>query len=155
MPANAAGHGTSRRDTRGVDEATYHYLEQLWSAALQRAQASASCAMLSVDGDAQPQTSGGLPASHGLGPSAVSATSFDGAASPTLRAPYAAHDVATSPLPRAPDVRASTYLPPAAALRRPASAAGHRPQGRMRVDAQPNLKRNARTAHRGVAWVVQ
>ncbi|KAG5496486.1 hypothetical protein JIQ42_03312 [Leishmania sp. Namibia] len=145
MPADAKCLDASCRFGGTVDARTYSYLEEVWAAALRQAEAAVL---------ASPHTgrSGVQGSTH-----AVEADSVRGdetaavhvmgttQVSPTCNA----NDLVSSPLPCAP-----APPPPVVAPGRPMpSAAGARTW--MRVEAQPNLKRNAYTAHRGVAWVVQ
>jgi hypothetical protein len=149
-----------------IDERTYQYLEDVWSSALRRAEEA-------MHGQADlgaPEDYHSSPAySSSALTQAEAATSMPPVDATQLSSiPRAAEKVTpSSPLPRAPPLQNRTSpAPPTSAspslqqkqlkrkpvLQRP--VASMRPSW-MKVEAQPNLKRNEYTSHRGVAWVVQ
>lgn len=154
-------------DRSGIDERTYELLEHLWSEALRRAEAAAAAAAPHADESV---------GAHRLDNDEVSASALE-APQPqadTTRlasAPRAGENaMASSPLPRAPPVLAVTTQSPAQVHQHERQPQQQRPQQRqpvlrrpmassrtpwMKVEAQPNLKRNGYTSHKGVAWVVQ
>ncbi|CAJ1030222.1 hypothetical protein IOCL2690_000599500 [Leishmania lindenbergi] len=143
----------------GVDVSTYRYLDELWIAALRRAEASvlalphtSSSGVQRTKYAAEADSAGREEAavSHVVSKRRVSSTCNDS-------------DLTSSPLPRAPAPPSSSAAhPPAPQLPPPPAVVARRPtpfatdtQARLRVEAQPNLKRNMYTAQRGVAWVVR
>ncbi|CAG9578130.1 hypothetical_protein [Leishmania major strain Friedlin] len=143
---------------RGVDVSTYRYLDELWAAALRQAEASALA--LPHTGSSELQGAKHTAEADNAGREETSirqATDKTGVSS-TCNDSH----LALSPLPRAPvpPGGSAAHLPvpqppPPAVVARRSMPSGTSKQTWMRVEAQPNLKRNAYTARQGVAWVVQ
>ncbi|AYU80817.1 hypothetical protein CGC21_34925 [Leishmania donovani] len=142
----------------GVDISTYRYLDELWAAAL--LQAEASVLALPHTGSSGLQGAKHTSEADNAG---RKETSIKQAADKTGVSSTCNESLLTlSPLPRAPVLPSGSAAhspvpqppPPVVVARRSMPSATSK-QTWMRVEAQPNLKRNAYTARRGVAWVVQ
>ncbi|KPI89773.1 hypothetical protein ABL78_1153 [Leptomonas seymouri] len=151
----------------GIDARTHKFLEDVWNNALRHAEESILTQETKTDAlqegrlrnAAGPSSSRAQAVPSGMAPSMsqVDATrlSFIPQAKENMAAP--------SPLPRKPllatqaDQEPCTSAPVLQPQRKPAQ---HQPvmstrTYSMKVEAQPNLKRNSYTSHKGIAWVVQ
>ncbi|KAG5472240.1 hypothetical protein LSCM1_03638 [Leishmania martiniquensis] len=155
VPADAKCLNASRRLTGCVDLRTYRYLEEVWASALRQAEAAVLASPHTGRSDA-PEATHAMEADRVRGEEAAGG---DMAGQTKFSSTCEGDDLQWSPLPHAPVPRsgfsAHPLPPPAAAATGGPMPSATGTQTWMQVEAQPNLKRNAYTAHRGVAWVVR
>ncbi|KAG5498532.1 hypothetical protein JKF63_02818 [Porcisia hertigi] len=158
MPIDVKSPDTSRRHNSGVNTSAYRYLEELWASALCQAEASILASPRSSTSRDQGITNAGEAGIVGHERSAVGRVVDKAGISLTCND----SDPALSSIPRGliPSSSSAAYspVPPSLPPTVPSQMPMPFPSSThtwLRVEAQPNLKRNAYTARRGVAWVVQ